>query len=216
MTKRWIFAVLCVFTASLRADTVILKNGIVLKGTVDKDNTIVSVFDGIKRTIIKDTRIQATETKESFPNLEGFQYVQPMTQHGGAMPGYAIQLLAEPWNNRGRRLFSYKGPKPGRVQMTQAINFLNPRFARFRGVDGFWLGQISTNQIPRDTIMDLLSVVDKTNQGERLRVGRFLIQAEMYPEAKLALDKLAADYPDLRETIDEVRKTVNRKIGPYK
>ncbi len=199
--------VFLVMLTRLGADTVVLKNGLVLRGTVDKDNTIVSVFDGIKRTIVKDTRIQSTEVKDSFPNLEGFQYYQPLIQHGGSMPAYAIEIQSEPWDKNGRRRFSYKGPKPTKP-MTQAINFLNPRFAKYRGVDGFWLGQISTNQIPRPTIMELLRVVDKASQAERLRAGRFLIQAEMYPEAKASLEKLALDYPDLKETIEEVRKTV--------
>lgn len=214
MKSRFALALILITTgfgtvARVWADTVVLKNGTVLRGTVDKDNTIVSVFDGIKRTIVKDTRIQSTEVKDSFPGLEGFQFVQPLSKHGGAMPTYAIQITSEPWNNKGRRLFSFQGPRAKRVEMTQAIQFLNPRFARFRGVDDFWLGQISLNQIPRSTIMDLLGVVKKENQPERLRVARFLIQAEMYPEAKSALDQLKVDFPELSETIDSVRKTVN-------
>ena len=41
------------------AETITLKNGVVYRGSVDKDNTIVSIFDtdGLKRVIIRDSKI---------------------------------------------------------------------------------------------------------------------------------------------------------------
>ena len=40
--------------ALARADSVILKNGIVYRGAVDKDNTILWVYDGLKRVVVRD------------------------------------------------------------------------------------------------------------------------------------------------------------------
>lgn len=207
----WIGAAgLVAASASAPADTVTLRSGTILRGTVDRDNTIVSVFDGLKRTITRDTKIAKIEPNQSFANFEVFRYVQPIQVHAGIMPPGAVNIRTTPWDAKGRRLFSYVGPRsPNPIRMTQAIFELGPRVSRIRGVDGFWTGQVPTGQIPRPVVMGLLGKVDKGDQGERLRATRFLIQAEWYAEAKGELKSLGQDFPDLKETTDSVLQTVD-------
>ena len=40
------------------ADTIVLKNGIVYRGTIDRDNTILWVYDGLKRVILRDSKVE--------------------------------------------------------------------------------------------------------------------------------------------------------------
>ena len=54
--------------------------------------------------------------------------------------------------------------------MQQAINELSPYMTRFRGIDGFWQGQVATSQVPRPVVLGLLGKVNQTNQDERLKV----------------------------------------------
>lgn len=195
--------------AIAQSDTVEMKTGLVYKGLVDRDNTVVSIDDGLKRVIVRDSKIARIERNQSFPNLEGFLFVQPLLVHAGEMPTYAIQVEASEWDERGRRDFSYVGPRSSKpVRMRQAINDLSPRIAKLRGIDGFWVGQVPTWTLPKSTITSLLGKVERDNQAERLRVGRFLIQLEWYPEAKAELDRLAADFPDLKETVNSVRQSI--------
>src|SRR6185437_8174544 len=82
-----------------RADTVTMKNGVVYRGTVDRDNTIVWVWDGLKRVVVRDSKIARIESDDPFRNHERFQLVQPLVKHGGVMPKEVLAVQAEPWND---------------------------------------------------------------------------------------------------------------------
>ena len=198
--------------ASLRADTIVLKNGIVYRGTVDRDNTILWIYDGLRRVVLYNSKVQKIESDASLRNLEVFRIEQPLVVHGGSMPKTVLHVDAKPWNDRGRRMFAYEGTKIGKFTgMEQAINEMGPHLVKIRGVDGFWQGQLATSQVPRDVILAILAKVSRTDKNERVRVARFLIEAEWYTEARAELDKIRADFPDdadLRERIEGVRATI--------
>ncbi len=110
-------------------------------------------------------------------------------------------MKAGPWNERGRRSFEYYARPNKPVRMEQAIIEIGPHIARFRGVDGFWVGQIEINQVPRASVMHLLGRVEQKNVEERERVVRFLMDVGWRDEAKQELDRLVKDFPtpDLKE-----------------
>jgi pimeloyl-ACP methyl ester carboxylesterase len=194
--------------APAHADTIVLKNGNVYRGVVDKDNTVISIFDGLKRVVIRDTKIARTDPDASFRNLEWFRIEQPLVVHGGNMPKEVLSVKAEPWNSKGRRLFSYVGRSGKSTRMEQAINEMGPYAVKLRGVDGFWQGQLATSQVPREVVLAILAKVEQGNQNERLRVARFLIQAEWYKEAKTELDRLVSDFPELRDRVESALNSV--------
>jgi hypothetical protein len=144
-----------------RAETVTLKNGIVYSGTIDRDNTILSVYDGLRRVVLRDSKVATIEPGGGHGADERFHVDQPLEVHAGAMPAAAVGVRASAWDESGRRSFSYVGARvrtPAR--MTQAINELGPRIVRYRGIDGFWLGQVATDQVPRSVVLGLLRRVD--------------------------------------------------------
>ena len=117
----------------------------VYRGVVDRDNTIVWVFDGLKRIVVRDSKIARIDSEDSLRNLEAFKLVQPLVVHGGVMPKEVLRVEAEPWNDKGRRIFTYLGSRSSKpIRMEQAINELGPYLVKLRGVDGFWLGQLAT------------------------------------------------------------------------
>jgi pimeloyl-ACP methyl ester carboxylesterase len=201
-----------VLAAALRAgaDTVTLKNGTVYHGDVDKDNTLLTVFDGLKRILVRDTKVE-TVTSDTEVHYEIFPVEQPLTVHAGAMPASIVSVKAQPWDEFGRRSFEYLGPKLGKpVRMTQAINALGPKVVGFRGVDGFWLGHLTTSQVPKASVLAILAKVEQKNKAERLKVCRFLIQAGWFPEALAELDRLVKDFPDpdLKARVKDARAQV--------
>ncbi|CAN5908582.1 peptidase [soil metagenome] len=208
------FLVLLAGLEPTRGDLVTLKNGAVLRGTVDKDNAFVSIFDGLKRVVIRDSKVTSItpEPASSRQQQERFSLVQPLETHGGTMPSHALGIQSSPWDEFGQRIFQYSyftDAKTRRtVRMKQAINEIGPEQVKFRGIDGFWIAQVDLNQIPKDVILGLLGRVDRANKNERLRVGRMLIQAGWYAEALDELDRLSEEFPELAETIDNVRRVV--------
>ena len=205
-----LLAASCLATVA-SGDTVLLKNGTILRGTVDRDNTLVFVNDNLKRVIFYNSKISKVDSDTGFSRLERFALVQPLDVHVGVQPAAAVNIQAEPWDAKGRRMFRYVNNKQRAVEMQQAINELGPYLTRFRGIDGFWQGQVATSQVPRPVVLGLLAKVDQSNQEERLKVTRWLIQAEWYPEAMTALDGLLRDFPadlNLRERVADTRRLV--------
>jgi dienelactone hydrolase len=218
LTSAWLLATAA--TASLAAfnptstasgDTILLKNGTVIRGTLEQDNTLAFISDNLKRTIFYNSKISKVESDTGFSKLERFALVQPMEVHVGNQPQAAVNIHYEPWDAKGRRRFRYTNNKGNVVQMQQAINELTPQMTRFRGIDGFWQGQVATSQVPKPVILGLLKLVNQADQDERLKITRWLIQAEWYPEALEALDGLLKDFPDepgMKERVADTRRLV--------
>jgi pimeloyl-ACP methyl ester carboxylesterase len=180
-----------------RGDSVIMKNGLVYRsqGAPDRDNTLLYISDGLKRVVVRDSKVERIEANNAFRTGEKFNLVQPMSVHGGLQPEAVISVKASPWNERGRRSFEYYARPNKPIRMEQAIIEIGPHIARFRGVDGFWVGQVEINQVPRDSVMHVLGRVAQNNLEERERVVRFLMDVGWRTEAKQELDRLVKDFP---------------------
>jgi pimeloyl-ACP methyl ester carboxylesterase len=193
-----------------RGDSVIMKNGLVYRsqGAPDRDNTLLYISDGLKRVVVRDSKIERIEANNAFRTGEKFQLVQPMSVHGGLQPDEVISVKAGSWNERGRRPFEYVSRTNKPIRMEQAIIEIGPHIAKFRGVDGFWVGQVDINQVPRASVMHLLSRVEQKNMDERERVVRFLMDVGWRAEAKQELDRLIQDFPapELKERVASARQ----------
>lgn len=192
-------AALLLPAAAARADTVVMKNGMTYRtvGPPDRDNTLMFLWDGVKKIVVRDTKVDHVSPDGSLRTGETFSLVQPLTVHGGVMPKDVVAVNAEPWDEKGRRQFQYLGVRGGKpVVMEQAINEIGQNVVRYRGVDGFWKGQVDISQVPRSSILSLLRKVDQKDESERERVARFLMGAGWHKEAGEELDRLVKDFPD--------------------
>jgi len=199
------------------AETVTLKNGLIYRGAIDKDNTIVSIFDpdGLKRVILRDSKIATTGADPGTAKVEHFPIVQPLTVHAGEMPKEAFAFDVGPWDGSGRRMFAYRNAR-GPIKMQQAIIDLGPRVCRIRGVDGFWVGQVATSTVPREVVLGILAKVDQKNVSERIKVCRFLIQAEWLAEARTEVERVAKDFAkdaDVVEKMNNARDSIREAEG---
>ncbi len=208
-----LLAALVLPTGVARADSVVMKTGQTFRtlGPPDRDNTLMFLWDGLKKVVVRDSKVDHVIPDGSLRTGEKFSLVQPMTVHGGVMPKDVVGVVAEPWNEKGRRQFQFFGSKGGKpASMEQAINEIGQNIVRYRGVDGFWKGQVAISQVPRSSIMSLLHKVDQTDESERERVARFLMGAGWYAEAKEELDRLVKDFPgdDLKARVASARRFI--------
>ena len=69
-------------SSACRGDSVIMKNGIVYRsqGAPDRDNTLLYISDGLKRVVVRDSKVERIEANNAFRTGEKFQLVQPMTR----------------------------------------------------------------------------------------------------------------------------------------
>jgi hypothetical protein len=196
--------------ATAWGETVVLKNGTVYRGTVDRDNTIVTIYDALRRIVVRDTKV-AKFSSESAEKLESFPVVQPLEEKGGVMPRVILSTRATPFDAFGRRSFEFVGETVGKsAKMTQGIVVLGPKTLQIRGIDRYWNNQIPTSEAPKASILAILAKVDRKQKVERLRVGSFLIQAEWYPEALAELEQIGKDFPEpeLAKTLASVRAQI--------
>src|SRR5262245_29856648 len=92
-------AVLAVgISPSARGEAVTLKNGIVYSGTIDRDNTILSIFDGLKRVILRDSKVAAIAPDVGHQADEHFHVDQPLVVHAGTPPGSVLVTRLTPWD----------------------------------------------------------------------------------------------------------------------
>ncbi len=192
------------------ADHVRMKNDLVYQGVVHRDDTMVAITDGLKRTILRDTKVAKFESDPGLRNLEAFQLEQPIEIRTGAtaMPSVVLGVIAAPWDEYGQRSYSYLNAKMRPVKLTQAIVEMTPHLVKVRGLNAAWLSSLALNQVPRPVVLGLLGRVDQTSENERRRVCQFLIQAEWYAEARTELDRLAIDFPNAADAARAARQTV--------
>ena len=196
-----------------RADTITMKNGIVYRslGAPDRDNTLIFIWDGLKRTVVRESKIERMTGDSSFRTGEMFKLDQPLTVHAGRMPEAVVSVQASPWDDKGRRLFQFVGPKLGKpISMEQAIIEMRPDRVKFRGINGFWVSYLSTSVVPREVLVGLLGRVEQGNQAERERAIRFEIEAGWYEEARKELEGLIRDFPnpELRDRATTARNLI--------
>ena len=62
-----------------RADSIFMKNGIVYRsmGQPDKDGTLVYMWDGLRKLVVRDSKIEKIVGDNSFRTGERFTLVQP-------------------------------------------------------------------------------------------------------------------------------------------
>jgi hypothetical protein len=77
ISLRSVLAALCLFAAAAacRGDSVIMKSVIVYRslGPPDRDNTLVYIWDGVKRVKVRDSRIERVEANNAFRGGETFK-----------------------------------------------------------------------------------------------------------------------------------------------
>ncbi len=150
-----------------RGDSVIMKNGMVYRsqGTPDKDNTLVYIWDGLKRVVVRDSKIEKIEADNAFRTGERFQLVQPIVVHGGLMPKEVISVEAGPWNDRGRRSFRYLGSKLNKPISDGAGDHRDRAAHRqaIAAIDGFWVGVVGDQPGPAPGRDGLLGRVEQKN-----------------------------------------------------
>ena len=204
--------------STVLADSILMKNGQTFQslGPPDRDGTLVYMWDGLKKTVVRDSKIERIESNSVLRTGEKFHLVQPLIVHGGVMPKEVIRVEADPWNDKGRRQFRYVGRSNRVISMEQAINEIGPHVVRYRGVDGFWHGETAVSQVPRSVIMSLLRRIEKTNQDERERAVRYLMGVGWYPEAREELDRLIKEFPgtDLSERAESAGRSSSKPRPP--
>jgi len=162
--------------------------------------------DGLTRTFVPRRRVEAVEQAPE-PAVERIGIPQRVATSGRRMAQIGGILAVTPFDEWGRRIFSVATPT-GREDVVQGITEINPRYTRVEGLITDTPVQmdtrLATSSIPRETLARIIEqYLDRDDANQRLRLVRLHLQAERFEDARLELDSVLEDFPDLKHLADE-------------
>lgn len=221
----------------VRAEVITLKSGLQLEGRLGKQVSvnenaqqqfaptpnvkvakIVLVDDGLRRSFVSSDQVR---TGGLAPDGDAaplkIRIAKRVAQGGRRISSVGPIIQVTPFDEYGNRIFSMRGPR-GQVDVVQGITEITPLYARVQGLtargNSFeWDMRISTASIPRQTLTQiLLHYIIQSDMQDRLRVVTLYIQAQRYQEALKELDRIIADFPDVKD-LQKQRQRLNQLVA---
>lgn len=167
-----------------------------------KPRLVVMVDDDLRRYFVPKRQVVEIRAA-SGDAVEKFTLHQRVARGGQRVQSVDSILRIGPLDEYGRRTFSMQTSR-GPIDIIQGITQLTPRWAKLEGLTHVWDQRIATSSIPRETLAAMLEkLVDPAKPDDRMKIARLWIQSERYSDAKIELEKLAEQFPELSNQINE-------------
>jgi predicted esterase len=232
-TARRVLFVLLLIAPTVQAETIVLKNGMRLEGTLGQISGLkggaLGAFGGggagtpdIKSIIIVDDSLRRTLVP--YFQLDGLpdpgksstvRILVPQRVYNGPnqLSKVGAELDVKPFDQWGRRTYSMAGGDGGRLDIIQGITEVTPLYTRIQALNAKkavqWDMRIATSNIPRKTLSTILRGVDPDNSAHRLQIVALYVEADRIQDARIELEELVDDFPKLeglKEQIDTLRQ----------
>lgn len=222
-----IFAAASQAVTPLVADSIVLKNGMQLDGTLGKisnlgqnplaptgssgqikNQLIVIVDDDLRRTFVSTYQVQSRLPAPPAP-LERIEIRQRVAERGPRVAGVGSIIRVTPFDEWGRRIFSMTTLR-GPLDIVQGITEITPRYTKVEALQGknnlVWDMRVETNSIRRETLNSvLMKNINPNEPDDRLKIVRLYLQSERYKDARTELEAVIKDFPELKELERQVR-----------
>ncbi|MFO0820337.1 MAG: peptidase [Pirellulales bacterium] len=226
-------AVVCGPLPSGLADTVTLRNGMQVRGSVGKiasigsplssnsDPTaatpVVFVDDQLRRTYFPGKQVRADGYVAENPVVERIRINKRVANGTKRVGAVGPVLKIAPFDQFGNRTYTMQTGQ-GALTVIQGITEVTPLYTKIEGlqVEGalMWDMRVSTNSVPRETLSQVLRrQIDATNPDQRLRIVRLFTQAERYEDARLELAEIIRDFPGLADFKKQERELLQLSAG---
>lgn len=211
------------------AQEIRLKNGLVLKGTPQRVQTmytgdrkpknydeivgypIQSVTTPVKRYFVPYFQVDEESRDADLSRHEVFRF-KHQKQSGGAsrqiavVGGYAE--VPPPFDEHGRRLVRLASPT-GDLAVIQAISEIGPESIKLVALNYVWETAMATSSLPIDQLDAILrKAVDPAKLDSRLQIARFYIQSQNFAQAERELVAISQQFPEQSKTISQVRQSL--------
>lgn len=217
------------------ADVVILKDGYMLHGKIYKEQQIISdahagpivsskingltlVDDGPRWTIFSATQRQVGDVTKDFDKFARYEVFFRKTGYVDRqrLPSSATYRKETPFDKNWRRVMIFDDAKVnGHYEIKQQITAMTPHFVRIESYTHTWTAFHLTKELGPELVKtllrthpDLLEKDGKAEPDKRMRLIRFLIQAEWWDDAEQELDALLKAVPTEKEKVEKVRDEI--------
>lgn len=220
-----------VVVSTAQAETIVLKNGMRLEGTLGQMESlkvgpagafggagaavgiksIVLVDDGLRRTLAP--ALQVTGVPDAGRGTT-VKILVPQQVYNGAnkLGKVGAELKVTEFDQWGRRVYTMASGE-GRLDVIQGITEVTPLYTRVQGLNAEkgidWDMRIATSSISRKTLSTILRRIDPENSAHRLQIVALYVEADRIQDARLELEDLVRDFPEmegLKEQIDTLRQ----------
>ena len=119
-------------------------------------------------------------------------------------------LRVTPFNEFGRRVFTMSSPQ-GSLDIVQGITLVTPTFIKVEGLQSqnpyVMDMRIATSAVPREVLSEvLLRQIDLKDVDARLKIVRLYTDAERFRDARIELERVIEDFPDLEALKAQIRR----------
>lgn len=224
----FVFAWGMLAAGSLLASDVILKNGLSLRfegkptplqgltyeqirqGTPGPvDAYPFTMFDAVSRRYYV-SQVQIEEIQLDNPFVDEFKLpvrTQGRAKMFGSLGGF---INVEPFSEFGRRIVTLQGAREP-IDVVQAISRIRPHYTELTALNMEWQYSVATQTLPPAVLRQTLThAINEQSHEDRLAVARLFIDAEFYREAQVELDRIARDFPDLANRVEQQQLNVRQ------
>ena len=216
------------------ADTITLRNGIQVRGSVGKiasihenpltpnsDPTaptpVVFVDDQLRRTYFPGRQVRADGYVAENPVYERIRIEKRVANGTKRIGAVGPVIRIAPFDEFGNRIYTMQTGQ-GPLSVVQGITEVSPLYCKIEGlaVEGplQWDMRVSTNAIPREVLSKVLRrQINSENPDERLRIVRLFTQAERFEDARQELAEVIRDFPALAGFAKQERELLQLSAG---
>lgn len=181
---------------------------------------ILMCDDDLRRTMIP-WRVVSKVDPAAPPRWETFKIAQHVAENGLPVATIGPIVRLEPFDDFGRRIFAMQ-TNQGIANVIQGLTEVTPLWSRVESLDTqaakeyLWDMRIATSSIPRQQLTKiLLKQIDPRNIDQRLKLVRFYMQAERFPDAEAELQQVITDFPamaGLEEQAKAIRQLAAERV----
>lgn len=224
--------ILILSAAAAQAETIVLKNGMRLEGTLGQlanlkvmapgafgggaagggdIKSIVLVDDGLRRTLVPALQVTGVPDAGRSTTLK---ILVPQQVYTGPnkLAKVGAELKVSRFCEWGRRVYTMASGD-GQQHIVQGITEVTPLYTRVQGLTGNkpveWDMRIATSSLPRQMLSTMLRGLDPKNTAHRLQIVALYIEADRIQDARKELEDLVEEFPELeglKEQIDTLRQ----------
>ncbi|HCP82940.1 MAG TPA: peptidase [Planctomycetaceae bacterium] len=187
-----------------RLTSIVVEPGTAVTPNPDVSEGIRSVLftdDGLRRTFFSQFQVRTVAPSER-ENLESIKIDQRVSSAGKRLVSIGAIVRITPFDEYGRRSFHVIGVR-GPMQIVQGITEITPRYTKLEALamknSIVWESRVSTTSISTNVLRNVLyKQLNMNDAGDRLRIVRLFMQAELYQDALVELQATLKQFPDLK------------------
>jgi pimeloyl-ACP methyl ester carboxylesterase len=225
---------LLLFAIPAAADVVIMKDGFTLHGKIIKEQTAIrdpdhgpiftikgngltSVDDGARWMVFPASQRQLGDVSKDYDKFAGNEVFLLKTSRIDSLPlpGSALFRKATEFDKNWRRVMTFDDPNGGFYEIKQQITALTPHQVRIEAITHIWTSFHLTKELGPElckTLIrnhpDMIEKDRKPDPDKRMRLVRFLMQAEWWDEAEKEGDELVRLVPEAKERVEKVHEEI--------